>query len=284
MTRVLLTGASGLIGRHAPAALRARGYEVHAVRSAEDDLLAPGVAEDVVARVRPDALLHFAWVTEHGRYWTSPLNLAWLDASLRLLMAFQAAGGRRVVMAGSCAEYDWGRPAPYSEAEEALGPASLYGASKDALRRVASAYAAQEGVSLAWGRIFFPIGAGEAPARLVPSVARALRAGERAAVSSGVQIRDFLAASDVADGFAALLASDVEGPVNVAAGRGTSIREVVEAVARITGGADRVDFGALADRPGDPPEIVADITRLRDEVGWRPSLSLDDAVAAAIQP
>ncbi len=67
-------------------------------------------------------------------------------------------------------------------------------------------------IELAWGRVFFLYGPGEAPGRLVASVARALLAGERAATGDGTQIRDFLHVDDVAGAFAALLDSDVTGP------------------------------------------------------------------------
>jgi nucleoside-diphosphate-sugar epimerase len=282
VTRVLLTGASGLIGRHASAALLARGYEVHAVRSAEYDLLSPAGAHDAVAAVRPEALLHLAWDTEHGAFWTSTENLRWVEATLRLLRAFVELGGTRAVLAGSCAEYDWSAPSPYSEATSPLRPSTLYGAAKHGLHTIAAAFAEQHGVSLAWGRVFFLTGPGEAPGRLVPSVARALLDGRRAEVSAGLQVRDFLAARDVADGFAALLASDVTGAVNVASGEPIQLRDVIGAVARNTGGRERVDFGAVPTRPSDPPELVADVGRLRDEVGWRPSLSLDEAIEAAV--
>ncbi len=71
------------------------------------DLLDGRETEAVLSRVQPTHLLHFAWYTVPGRYWTAPDNLRWTEASLRLLRAFEAHGGRRVVMAGTCAEYDW---------------------------------------------------------------------------------------------------------------------------------------------------------------------------------
>ena len=59
--------------------------------------------------IRPEVLIHLAWYAEHGKYWTSPENVRWVEASLALLRGFAAAGGRRVVMAGTCAEYEWSR-------------------------------------------------------------------------------------------------------------------------------------------------------------------------------
>ena len=73
-------------------------------------------------------------------------------------------------------------------------------------------YAASTGLSLAWVRLFYLYGPGEAPGRLVGDAARALRAGPRFATSEGHQRRDFLHVAEAGEAFAALLDSDVEGP------------------------------------------------------------------------
>jgi nucleoside-diphosphate-sugar epimerase len=293
MRRVLVTGATGFVGRHVVAALRARGHEVVAVSSGRRppvegaahaiaaDLLA-GDPAALVAEAGASELVHLAWYAEHGRFWAAPENLDWVGATLRLLRAFGEAGGRRAVLAGSCAEYAWGEPGPLREDRSPLRPATLYGACKHAARLAAEAYAAQEGLSLAWGRIFFVFGPGEAPGRLVPAVADALLRGEEARVTAGEQVRDFLAVEELADAFAALLSSGVEGPVNMASGRPVTVREVVAAVGRAAGREDLVRYGALPGRPGDPPEIVADAGRLRREVGWTPREPLEAGIERAV--
>ena len=284
MTRVLVTGATGYIGRHAVAALRRRGHEVVAVASAQADLLAPDGPERAVAAAGADTLLHLAWYAEHGRFWTAPENLDWVGASLRLVRAFAAAGGRRAVMAGSCAEYGWDcLDGPCVEGVTPLAPATLYGAAKHATHVAAASYAAQEGLGLAWGRVFFSFGPGEAPGRLVAAVARGLLAGEEVPVSEGSQVRDFIAVEELGDAFAALVESDVEGAVNVASGRGVPVRDVVAMVARETGREDLVRPGALPTRPDDPPLLVADAGRLEREAGWRAREPLEDGIARAVR-
>jgi nucleoside-diphosphate-sugar epimerase len=165
MSRVLLTGATGFIGRRAVAPLLAAGHDVHAVTSRAErsgdervswhraDLLA---GADVVREVAPEVLVHFAWYVEPGRFWTAPENVRWVEASLAALRAFAEGPGRRAVMAGTSAEYDWGA-ADRSCHERAtpLRPATLYGAAKRGLHGVAERYAEQAGFELAWGRIFF---------------------------------------------------------------------------------------------------------------------------------
>ncbi|MCW3013104.1 MAG: NAD(P)-dependent oxidoreductase [Solirubrobacterales bacterium] len=287
MSRVLVTGATGFIGRGTLAPLVAAGHEVHAVSTRpapassydgvawhQADLLTD--PEAVIVRARPDVLVHLAWYTEHGRFWTAPENVRWVEASLALLRAFATAGGRRAVLAGTCAEYDWTTEAPtLVERVSPLAPATLYGHAKAGLHEVAAGYAEQAGFELAWGRVFFGYGPGEADGRLVPSVARALLAGEIAKTTAGTQVRDFMHVDDIAGAFCALATSAVTGPVNVASGVPVTIREVVDAVAAAVGsGPDSVDAGAIPQRSGEPERIVADARRLREEIGFTPRYDL----------
>jgi nucleoside-diphosphate-sugar epimerase len=285
---VLLTGATGFIGRHALVALSGAGHEVHAVarsrgperpgvRWHEADLLA---GCDVVAEVQPEVLVHLAWYAEHGRFWSSPENVPWVEASLALLRAFAAAGGRRAVLAGTCAEYEWSREVYREDAP--LRPATLYGAAKHGLHTVAAAYAQEMGLALAWGRLFFLYGPQEAPGRLVPSLVRALLAGEPAPMTAGTQRRDFMHVADAGAAFAALAGAPLTGAVNVASGEGVELRELASRIAAHTGGAELLELGKLPMRPGDPPSLVADAGRLHEELGFSPRLSLDAGLGETI--
>ena len=291
MKRVLVTGASGFIGRHALGALAARGYEVHAVArrpSAESaaqwhavDLLDAHAAATLLARLRPTHLLHFAWYAEHGKFWTAPENFAWVDASQHLLQAFVANGGRRFVGVGSCAEYDW-NAGHCSEAATALVPATLYGTCKDLFRRYLEAYAQHRGIEAGWGRVFHLFGAGEHPARLAASVIAALRRGEPAACTAGEQLRDFMHVADVAAAFAALLDSPATGAVNMASGDPVTIRTFVTQIAELMDRRELLRLGALPTRAGDPPVLTADTVRLNTEVGWRPGAALQERLRETI--
>jgi nucleoside-diphosphate-sugar epimerase len=294
VSRVLLTGASGFIGSRALRALVDGGHEVHAVSSHPQagttdvvwhvaDLLEDGVADELVERARPELLLHLAWYAEHGRFWTSVENVRWVESTLRLLRAFAARDGRRAALAGTCAEYEWTvEGGVCSEEDSPLRPATLYGVSKHATRAVAQALADEAGFELAWGRIFFLYGPGEAETRLVPSVVRPLLKSEPAAVSEGSQVRDFLHVDDVAEAFVALLGSDVRGAVNVGSGEGVAVRQVIELVGDITRRRDLIRFGAVPPRRDEPAALVADVRRLRDEVGFRPRIALADGLAATV--
>lgn len=293
MSRVLVTGATGFIGRGTLEPLLNAGMEVHAVSSRGApadgpvgvrwhlaDLLSPEAEHDL-ARIGATHLLHLAWYAEPGRFWRAAVNVDWVEASIRLMRAFAAGGGRRMVMAGTCAEYRWDDDTTCVESGTPTRPDTLYGTAKHALHTLAAAYAREMGMSLAWGRIFFVFGPHEDPARLAGFVASSLVAGREAPCSRGEQVRDFLYAPELSSAFVALLAADVVGPVNMASGRPVRVRELIEALATAAGRPDLVRLGA---RPsGDEPHrLTADVARLRDEVGWSPSLSLDEAARRTV--
>ena len=275
--RVLVTGASGLIGRHAVAALAAQGFTVLPVRQASTDLLDPAARIALVKTARADTLLHLAWETEHGAFWHSPRNEAWLGASIDLVDRFLDQGGQRVVVAGTCAEYDWNALPDRVPENHRIAPFTAYGLAKNYLYE----YIYNLNTSFAWGRVFLLYGAGEDPRRLVPSVAGALVRGEPALCSSGIQIRDFMDTRDVGAAFAALVASASQGAINVGTGIGHPVAEVAAVLGGLAGRPDLIRLGALPDRPSEPPRLVADTTRLQLQVGFHPKISLTQGLADA---
>lgn len=283
----MVTGARGLIGREAVRALVDRGVEVHAVGRTPSvnkgvvwhaaDLLADDGMR-LVTEVRPEILLHLAWVTTPGEFWSSGENLGWVAASLRLLQAFGLSGGRRFVGAGSCAEYDWDSARASLGEGHRVSPSTLYGEAKASLHALARRWASQEGISAAWGRVFQVYGPGEDRRRLLASLAHGLAQGVPVPLTQGRQVRDFVHARDVGCAFAALALSSVDGAVNIATGVGTSVRDAAELVGQAAGRPDLLRLGARVERIGEPDVLVAQIDRLRHEVGYEPRVTLEAGV------
>lgn len=288
MKKVLLTGATGYIGQFAVRHLLDKNYIVHVVTSKSFDkisnenlirhranLLKTDEVRDLVEKVRPTHLLHFAWYVEHGKFWNAVENLDWLRASLFLAERFAECGGERIVTAGTCAEYDWTRnDSRLVENKTPMQPQTLYGASKYALYLTLEKFAGVSNLSFASGRIFFPFGANEPPNRLIPSVIRALLENRLAETSHGNQIRDFIHVEDIAEALVELLESDVRGAVNIASGKAIKLKNVIETIGEIIGKPELLRIGALPAPAGEPLKIVADVERLREEVGFEKDYDL----------
>jgi nucleoside-diphosphate-sugar epimerase len=297
--RVLVTGATGCVGRHALPALVTAGWDVHAIASKQTPIDLAGVTwhhanlldrdqmQRAVSQAGATHLLHLAWYIAPGRWAAAPENFEWVEASLALLRAFRAAGGARIVTAGSCLEYDWNYGStehrPFSESLTPRTPHTVYGTCKNALQALTSAYAASTGMTSAWGRIFFLYGPHEHPDRLVASVIRSLLAGEPAKTSHGNQVRDYLFAGDVADAFVALLGSDVTGPINIASGNAITLKDIITRIGQLIGKPDLIRLGAIPAAPTDTPFVVADTSQLASSLSWRPRYGLDEGLTRTIE-
>ncbi len=271
VSRVLVTGATGFIGRGTLEPLLDAGMEVHAVSSRGApptrpagvhwhvaDLLAPGSEASRRRSRRPTSC---TWPGTPSRAASGARrdNLDWLAASLRLIRAFAEAGGRRLVMAAVAPNT--------SGATNALRQEEYPDPAGDSLRRrQARAQYRGGGVSPARPGSRWP-GDGcssySDPTRTrrgwpVPSPAR-LSAGKEALCSRGEQVRDFLYAPELAAAFVALLLSDVTGPVNMASGAPLRVRDLIEAIARRP---DGPSWCALGARPSanEPARLTADVT------------------------
>jgi nucleoside-diphosphate-sugar epimerase len=303
--RVLVTGATGFIGRRCVAALTRRGADVHGVtcgtgsqpvRGREAaafgggrvenpshitwhsaDLHDPAQRERLIADVAPTHLLHLAWYVEPKLFWHSPENFRWVESTAGLMHAF-ARTGARAVLAGTSDEYD---PAGgiLSEGRTPAKPSSIYGACKHATHMMASAIARQSGVTLAWARLFAAYGPGEPSSKLVSKCAADLLQRREVHIPAATLTRDYVYVDDVAALLVALLESDVEGAMNAGSGTPATIAEIAHGVADVAGGHELI----VDDQPGDePPVIVADMTRARTLLGWTPQVSLADGIRRTV--
>ena len=293
MKRVLVTGANGWIGRHVIKTLMEKNYEVHAVSRSkvengslkckwyEADLLQVQETRNLIQTVKPTHLLHLAWESTPGQYWGSLNNYLWVQASMELIYHFVKYGGKRAVLAGTCAEYDW----KYGYLSEDMTPCSNktpYAATKNAVQSLIHSFSETVGLSSAWGRIFFLYGPKEHPTRLVSSVITSLLKNREALCTHGEQYRDFLHVQDVADAFVALLESNIQGRVNIASGHSIQVKELIDKIANKLGKPELIKLGAIPFSEQEPLFIGANTKLLREEVKWSPKFDLDTGIDQTI--
>lgn len=273
MKKVFVTGAKGFIGSYLQKELE-NDYQWTPYSG---DVL----AEDwnaCMAQVRPDYLVHLAWITGAG-YSDSEKNLAFLQKSIELYRAFYGCGGRRAVFVGT--EQEYARTNRALAEDSPLAPGTLYAVCKEGLGRALLEDSRVRGRSFAWCRIFFVYGAGEKPARLMPSLINGLLRGETVTCSCESFVRDYVHVSDLARALRCCMEQDGVSAVNVAGGRQTTIGEIADEVRRQIGGPGNVAFRSAAECSGQPDRIWADVSTLRS-FGWEPRISLAEGIAAEI--
>lgn len=266
MKKVIITGSSGFIGKHTLPFLTERGYEVYPLRL---DLIDQRSSLEQIKKIKPDSLLHLAWETTPNFFWHAPSNLDWLKSSLDLIENFAICGGKRVVIAGSCAEYTTSK--------------TIYGACKESLRITSTAFLKKQEVSFAWGHIFSPYGPYEKEQRLIPTLIKSHFLNTPFTCLSQNHVRDFMFIEDVAEAFVTLLESSVEGRVDIGSGEGIRLGELVKKIASKMGNSTSLKLSSAPASPDNPAELVANTQRLIHEVGFTPKHSFETGIDKTIQ-
>jgi len=269
-------------GGHDVVALSRSGALVPgAARSIACDLLDTRAVPEALKTADAEVLVHSAWEADTRARWHSLSNLDWMTATIALARTFSNLGGKRFVFVGSCAEYDWSQPL-LCEDSTPLRPATLYGSAKAGTGIALSGAADALGISFAWARVFFCYGPGEPAGRLVHDLVDGIAAGRRVPCTNGLQERDFLHAADIGTALALLATGNVEGPVNIASGEGTAVKDLIAEVAAAAGDPSLVDLGALARPANDPARLIGDASRLR-ALGFRPRFDLREGIRDTVK-
>lgn len=268
---ILLTGATGFVGRQVLRALTARNCRVRlVVRQRRPDAIdRSDLVEQVVETADlwsesaercaaicrgVDTVIHAAWYAEPGKYLQSPKNLECLTGSLRLAQGAVEAKVRRFVGIGTCFEYDFSPG--YLSVETPLEPSTPYAASKAAAYLALSQYLPQLGLEFAWCRLFYLYGEGEDERRLVPYLRARLAAGEPVELTSGKQVRDYLDVREAGRMIADSALGSAQGPVNICSGVPVTVRAFAERIADEYGRRDLLRFGVRPENLVDPPCVV----------------------------
>lgn len=268
---VLLTGATGFVGRQVLRSLVDHGLRVRAVvRDGKQGQLAMLEGIETVVTTPDlfaenadwwtevckeiDSVINVAWYAEPGRYLQSAKNLDCLTGTIQLAKGAAKAGVRRFIGIGTCVEYDL--DGGILSTQTPLRPLTPYAAAKAAAFMSLSQWLPRQGVEFAWCRLFYLYGEGEDVRRLVPYLRTKLSAGEAVELTSGNQIRDFLNVSEAGRMIVNIALSNEQGPVNICSGVPITVRQLAEQVADEYGRRDLLKFGTRPDNLFEPACII----------------------------
>lgn len=293
--RILVTGASGFIGSAFAKLALDQGHEVGGlILPAETPPVHVPVSErmlwirgtlaelpwQAIETFKPDACVHFAWIATPGVYLESPENEQHLAWSLNLARGLKNRGLGQFVGVGTCIEYKITNM-PLVEDHTPVDPTTLYSRCKNALRETLEIEARQDGSLFCWGRVFYPYGVGEHPARLCSSLIQKLRRGEKIVLKTPHSTKDYIYIEDLAAAILLTLEKKFQGTINWGTGQGLSVRQIADAVAGMLGRPELVEENS---QPADDPFsfVVADAERLR-ELGWKPRHTLEQGLGKLIR-
>jgi len=293
--KIFVTGATGFIGSAFCRLALAHGHEIAGLIQPGKNPppnFSPGEKmtwfQGTLARLpwtnikqfQPDVCVHLAWIATPGVYLESPDNEQYLQWSLDLAHGLREIGVNHIVGAGTCIEYQISN-APLSEDRTPLNPTTPYARCKNALRETLEAEAQKDGWHFCWGRIFYPYGVGEHPARLCSSLIQKLLRGETLALKTPDSRKDYIYIEDLAAAILLTIEEKFVGTINWGTSVGISVREIADTVAGMLGRPELVvDQNPAA--PDPFPFVVADASRLK-HLGWQPQVDLQTGLARLIE-
>ena len=274
--KIVITGATGFVGRHLVPELLARGHSVSAVaRNMErgksmpcfeqiefismdlhDPLLEPKRSLGV-----PDILVHLAWpgLPNYKDLFHFEQNL---PAAYRFIKKMVEAGVPQVLVTGTCFEYGM-QSGPLSEDLPTL-PENSYGLAKDTLRKFLQELQKHHPYTLQWVRLFYMYGEGQNPNSLLAQLDRAIDQGhEIFNMSGGEQLRDYLPVEEVARRLAILAENPaIKGIINCCSGKSISVRRLVEERVKERKSSIRLNLGYYPYPDYEPMAFWGDASKL----------------------
>ena len=287
--RVLVTGATGFVGRWLVRDLETAGHTaIGTPPSADLDITDQRAVAGFVAEVRPEVIAHLAAVAFGPDARRDPDRaFAVNEGGTRSVLSAAAGNGRTPVLLASSSDV-YGTPAPEDLPLRETAPLRAtqpYGLSKVRAERAVFERAGDLPVAVV--RPFNHTGPGQRAGFVVPALAtrivQAAGRGQGTIPAGNVDVRrDLSDVRDVVRAYRLILEALADGGLtaghrlyNVSSGRAVAIREIVEALAAIAGIDVTIEVDPTLVRPDDPPEIRGDASLIRSDLGWQPTIPLE---------
>ena len=271
--KIVLTGASGLIGYNCIIPLEAAGYKIIILNRNNCSLFDENSIKEFLQHHKPQYMLHFAWNTKQG-YLNSELNYEYKKAGINLLKYFAKFGGKKAIFAGTCLEYKF-KDTPLKETDE-ICPHSLYANTKAELMDAGFKLAKDLNFEFGWGRIFNVFGKNEHSTRLTAALIDNLSNNKIFKLENSNLIRDYMYNIDVANAFVAFLNSNITGIVNISTSKGISLGDYAKIIAEKL---NKKDFLILKNKSTDEPRIIiGDNTILLNKIGYKLKYDISNAI------
>ena len=234
--KVLLTGASGFIGKHVFNHLDKHKYDVTCVSRKSPvspiwmqfDILDSEATLNAIQEVKPDFLIHLAWDVEHGVFWNNLNNEKYMQATINLFKAFISQGGKKIIAAGSCAEYNTSSVAVAEDVVVNKKELSHYGKAK----REVYEWLESNVDTFSWLRIFGIYGNGENERRLIPYLVKSLKNNTSINIRDKNFYTDYIYVEDFAKLVSCLLTNRSEGCLNIGTGVPISNLKIYETLCK----------------------------------------------------
>lgn len=300
---VLVTGGAGFIGPQVARRLLASGSRVVSfdnymtgsagalvgetgqLERLRGDIREPQALAEAFAAARPDAIIHLAaihYIPYCNAHPAEALEVN-VNGTFNVLEAAKAVGVSRVVMASSAAVYPI--QAEQCREDDLLGPIDIYGVTKVALEALGQSFAADTGVTTTSARFFNVYGPGETNRHVIPDILAQIASAKAVRLGNISPKRDYVHVSDVADALVGLLDADHTShrAYNVGTGSEHSVADLVQILSEVIGREIEVISEPGRRRPQDREHLLSDISRIRAEIGWQPTISLRDGLRGLLE-
>jgi nucleoside-diphosphate-sugar epimerase len=286
MRKIAILGANGFVGLPITQAFSKSGWDVVAfsrqqhndstVQEIQVDLFDEESLKQALQISKPKVVITTAWDSEHGKFWTSDLNIKYRDATLKFAEICFESGVESFSGIGTVSEY--GIKAGICNAETSpLIPNDIYAASKIETGLKLKEMGKSFGAKTHWFRIFQAFGPNEKPERFIPGLISTLGQGKKFSIRTPDYKLDWIHTEDIAWAIVFSLENNLRHFVDVGTGIATSVRDLSELVCdELKLDSSLLDYSAQV--PGHEKTVVVDPSSLLFSSGWNPSQPLESRI------